>query len=85
MKSVAVLRSDAAALHAELDQLARVLDRQQAQQHLVDQGEDRRVGRDAERERQDGGGGEARIEPQQTDAVPDVLTERLEQSCVCHW
>ncbi len=84
VKTVAVLRPDAPAFHAELDQLARVLHRQQPEQHLVDQREDRRVGGNAERQRQHGRGGKPRVEPQHADAVPDVLSERLEQWSICH-
>jgi hypothetical protein len=48
VQTVTALRADTPAFHAELNQLARVVDREQSQQHLVDQREDGRVRRDAQ-------------------------------------
>ena len=48
--AVAAVRAEAPAFDANLDQLARVLDGQEAQQDLIDQPEHRRVRADAERQ-----------------------------------
>jgi len=66
-------------LHAS--QLLRSLHRQSTHAHGVEQLKDRRIGADAERERQDGNDGEAGIHAQQARAVtkiaPDAGEERL--------
>jgi hypothetical protein len=84
VEAIAVLRSDPAALHPELHQLAWVLDGQEAKDDLIQEREDRRVCGDPERERQDRGGGESRVEPQQANAVLKILKEWLDESRVCH-
>jgi hypothetical protein len=52
--------------------------RQRLQRQRVDHAEDRRVGADAEREREDGGEGETGIAPQQARAITNVQQELLE-------
>jgi len=58
--AVAALRAGAAAFGAELDELTRVLHREEPQQDLVDEPEHRGVGADAERQGQHGHGCENR-------------------------
>ena len=54
-------------------ELFRIADRQQAQQHAVDQRKDRRVSPDAERQRPDRDRGEPRALDEETQGVPEVL------------
>jgi hypothetical protein len=49
--------------------------RQGPQQHRVNNGEDGRVGADAQRNRQDGGEREGRVVPQRADGVAQVGSE----------
>src|SRR5260370_17793696 len=49
-----------ATLHGEKDKLLGIFDGEEAQQDLVEEGENSRVGADAESEREDGHGGEPR-------------------------
>ena len=60
-------------LLVEHHQLLGILHRQLAQQHLVDQREDRGVGADAERERQDRDDGEERAAEQPAQGQPEVV------------
>ena len=55
-------------------------ERQRPQQHRVDDAEDRGVGADAEREREDGGRGEAGILAQHAHGVDEVLAQRVERT-----
>src|SRR4029079_879641 len=57
-----------------------LLDREPLQQCGVDQAEDRRVGADAEREREDRGGGEARVLAQHARGVNEALPGGGEQA-----
>ena len=72
----------------ELHQLAWVLDRQQPQQHLVHQREDRGVGADAQTEREDDDQREARGARQGADGVSHILRERRHDALLtltaCH-
>ena len=54
-----------------------VADRQRAQQQIVDEAEERRVGADAERQRQRDHGGERRTLQQHAQRIPDVLRQRV--------
>ena len=56
-------------------QLARIPHRQPPQQHLIEQGEDRRVCTDAQRERHNGNEAKTRIFREHSQAVPHVLEE----------
>ncbi len=69
-----------AAFHSESDQLLRVLDGQAAQQHLVEQGEDRGVGPDADGQREDRHQGEAGRLEKPPEGVPDVLQHSAHQA-----
>ena len=60
-----------------LHQPIRVADRQRAQQQIVDEAEERRVGADAERERQRDHGGERRTLQQHAHRIADVLRHRV--------
>ena len=59
----------------EQDQPLRVGIRQRPQQHGVDHGEDRDVGADAERQREDGGEGEARLPDEEPQRVAEIMKE----------
>ena len=63
------------ALFPEHDDPLRIAERQPFEQHRVDDREDRGVGADAERERQDSDSREARRPQVQTDGVADVVEE----------
>ena len=56
-----------------VDELLGVGHRQRPQEHRIDHREDRGVGPDTEGQREDGGGGEAAILPQQPEPEPYVL------------
>ena len=58
--------------------------RQRPQQHGVDDAEDRRVGADAEREREDGDGGKARAAKERACPVAEILPEGFEQRGSAH-
>src|SRR6185369_16526419 len=64
----------------EQHEAVRLLDRQPSEQHRVDDAEQRRVGADAERERDDGDGGEARRLAHHAQAVAHVLRELLDEA-----
>jgi len=64
----------------DFDELLGMRHRQRAQAYRVEQLEDRRVRPDAEREREDGDDGKSWIEPQQSQAVSQVLPDRLEEA-----
>ena len=66
-----------------MDELLGVRHRQRLQQHRVDDGEDGRVRADADRQRQDGGGRESAIFPQQAGCEPDLLKETSHPSPRC--
>ena len=63
----------------QLDEAARLPVGQRPQQHAVDDGEDRRIRADAERQRQRGDGREAGLTAEHARGVPDVLYKRA------HW
>ncbi len=63
---------------ADRDETIRIGIRKRTQQDGVHDGEDRGVRADAERQREDGRGGEAGCAPQHAQAVADVLAERVE-------
>src|ERR1700735_2042855 len=56
----------------------RILDRQHAQQHCIDQAEDGRVRADTQRQRQYGNGGEARRVAQYASGIAQVLQQALD-------
>src|SRR5262249_34458613 len=57
----------------EQDQLIRIIDRQHFQQHGVNQAEDRRVGPDAQRQREQGNASKAAMLQQHPHAITQVL------------
>src|SRR5581483_2513839 len=59
-------------LHLQLDQLLRVLHRQEAKHNGIHQTEDRRVGANSERQRKDSGGSESRRLPNLPEGVSHV-------------
>src|SRR6266581_1333843 len=59
------------------DQLPGIPDRKPPQQHLIEQGKDRRVRADAQRQRQNGNKRKAGILPKHPQAVAHVLQERV--------
>ena len=69
---------DVVVVHRDLHQLFRMSDRERAQHHGVDQAEDRRVGADAEGEREDGDQREAGAPAQHARRVAQIGDQRLE-------
>src|SRR5207253_7839264 len=59
------------------DQFGRIPNRQPPQQYLIEQGKDRRIRADAQRQRQNRNEGKARILPEHPQAVAHVLQERV--------
>ena len=70
------------AVLVEHDQLFGSRDRQLPQQDLVDQREDRRIGPDAERQRQDRHGGKQRTPPQSADRKTEVGRDGGHAGCL---
>ncbi len=60
--------------------MARLRDRQRAQQDGVGEAEDGAVGTDAERERERGDGGEAGTFCENTDRIPDISAQLIEEA-----
>ena len=60
----------------------RIVHGQRAETHRVEQLEDRRVGSDAERQRQDRDDRKARIQAQQPRAIPKVAPRTVEKVMV---
>ena len=69
---VAELSGELAPSPVKKDEPLGIVDRQQAKQHLINQGEDSGVRTDAEREREHRGGGKARIASERAQAVADI-------------
>ena len=67
----------------ELHQLARILDRQQPQQHLIHQREDGGVGADPQRQRQHDDDREGGRAGQRADGVAEILDQRRHVGCPC--
>ena len=65
----------------ELDQLARILDRQQPQQHLIREREDRGVGADTQRQCQDHHDRESGCAYQRSDGVAEILDQCRHETC----
>ena len=64
----------------EDDELVGMVERQRPQQHRFDDCEERRVGADAERERQDRRGGESRLETKEAQRAANILHKHGEVS-----
>jgi hypothetical protein len=84
MQAVAVLVPEPSALHAELHELAGVLDREETKEDLVEERENRSVGGDAEGERQHSGYRETWGCPHQTHPVAKILSKLFSESRDCH-
>ena len=84
MNAISILGPEASAFHAELNQVAWVLDWQEAQQNLIDERKNRSIRCYAEGERQHGGGRKARIETYLPYAIPSILEKSFGRSRECH-
>ena len=82
-ENVRVVRGSAAegAGAVKLHQLARILDRQQPQQHLIHQGEDGGVGADTQRQCQDDDDREGGRAGQRPDGVAEILDQCSHGTC----
>src|SRR5260370_4670721 len=67
-----------ATLHGEKDKLLGIFDGEEAQQDLVEEGENSRVDADAESEREDGHGGEPRGAGEHAEGVLEVAEDGVE-------
>ena len=84
VNAISILGPEASAFHAELNQVAWVLDWQEAQQNLIDERKNRSIRCYAEGERQHGGGRKARIETYLPYAIPSILEKSFGRSRECH-
>src|SRR6516165_8028188 len=63
------------ATHSQQNQFLGILDREQSKKNLIEQGEDGRVGADAEGQGQDGDGGKAGAPPERAQRVLEVAKQ----------